>query len=322
MVLLMRIILFILVLLAPWTQALSFPALQTQSLVRMKDESGRPGLIQVFVPEPRSEQGAMLLYDKRNSLPEIQTPGGNYLFFKNGEFATLSAKGELFYLGSVDVRPSVAGGVYFIDSGNGELCLVDASGFWMRTGIHPGPIRVAGGNYFITRSGVLTTIKALGAAPGNPAGAAIEKTGWDFSQVRGAGGNYFVRADGGVVTVDSATGFFRDAVVPDSPPSRLGGNYFIGADGILYTISADGKLFKNPEFTPGSKVRLLGYSFYELEDGSVTGVDSKGLPHPVLLRVSTTGIRVGLVQRLAGEPDPGSFFVPQVLGRLVPGGRF
>jgi hypothetical protein len=309
----MRVIFPFVSLFFPSGLAFPFSALQTQSLVRMIGEQGRPGLIQVFVPEIPVEKEGMILYDKRNSLPAIGTPGGNYLFLENGELATLSAKGELFYLGPVDVRPTLAGGVYFVDAANGELCIVDASGFWMRTGIHPGSIRVAGGNYFIARSGVLTTIKAFGAAVGNPAGAAIEKTGWDFSQVRGAGGNFFVLSDGGVVTIDSETGFFREAVVPESPPLSFGGNYFIGADGILYTVSADGKLFKNPDFSPGSKVKLFGYSFYQLEDGSVVGIDSKGLPHSSLLRVSTTGIRMGVVQRLASKPDPKSTFLPRIL---------
>jgi hypothetical protein len=306
---------------------------QSQSFIRFPSVSGRPGLIQILVPEAvesfsyrlpgerewRVEKDAMLLYDKRNSLPEIGHAGGNFMFFKNGHLATISAGGSLFYLGAVGVTPSVTGGVYFVDAATGELCVVDAFGYWMRTGIRPGPIRVVGGNYFITASGGLTTIRSVGIAPGNPAGAVIEKTGWSFAGVRQAGGNFFVRADGGVVTIDSETGFFRDAVFPDAPPAISGGNYFIGEDRLLYTVSFDGKLYRNTGQEIPVPPRRRGYAFLQPGEGRVIAIDSRGVPHRSLLRVSTTGVRIGRVERFEEPPEegpePGSLFLPKIVER-------
>lgn len=302
---------------------------QSQGFLRFPGESGRPGMIQILLPEAvetfpyrmpgeremRIEKNTMLLFDKRNSLSEIEHAGGNFMFLRDGHLATISAAGSLFYLGAVALTPSVIGGVYFVDAASGELCVVDAHGYWMRTGIRPGPIRVVGGNYFITESGLLTTIKSIGIAPGNPVGAAIEKTGWSFHGVRGAGGNFFVRSDGGVVTIDSETGFFREAVFPDAPPKTLGGNYFVGEDGMLYTVSFDGKLFKNTDFEIKAPPLRRGYSFLQLADFGVIAIDAKGVPHRSLLRVSTTGNRINRMERFEKEPEKDSLFIPRIQER-------
>ena len=327
----MRLLMFV-ILFVSSTLCVAQPCYQTQAFVRAPGSLVRPGLIQILVPEAleqfsyrapgesemRLERNAMRLFDKRNSLMPIQAAGSNYFFLQNGHLATLSASGSLFYHGKVDLEPSVVGGVYFVDSHTGELHVVDAFGYWMPTGIHPGPIRVVGGNYFITHAGLLTTIKCSGAAPGNPVGAAIEKTGWDFSQVRSAGGTFFVRQDGGVVSIDSETGFFQEAVFPDSVPELLGGNFFIGRDGILYTLSASGKIFKNPGITVGPTPRLLGPSFIQRVNGSLIAVDSGGIPHQRLVRVSTTGARIETVQKFESDPDPRAVFAPSIQepGRL------
>jgi hypothetical protein len=300
---------------------------QCQSFFRLGESSLDAGMIQVVVPKPAQEyefrlagnpdrqvrQNALLMYDKRNPLPGTQFAGSNYIFTKGGYLSTLTADGFLVYKGKVGFKPEVAGGVWFVVEGTRELYAVDSYGFYVNTGIKVGGIRVIGGNYLIDSSGTLITIKSSGNGPGSAAGLATRKDGWDFSNVARAGGSYFLKSDGSLVTIDSATGFFKEWGVPASKPAIAGGNYFVGEDRILYSVASDGRVVPNAGIKVAGSPIVIGYSVIKFEDGLIAAVDADGQVHRELVRISTTGVRVKIVNTLDVDLDPASFFVPGIV---------
>jgi len=299
---------------------------QSQSFFRLGENAMDPGMIQVILPkavpeyhfwvagnsEQQVESNALLMFDKRNPLPPTEFAGSNYLFTRGGYFATITADGFLNYKGRVAFRPAVLGGVWFIIEGTRELYAVDSYGYYVSTGIRVDTVKVAGGNYLIDGNDTLITIKSMGQVPGSPVGLATLKTGWSFPGVQVAGGSFFVKSDGTLVTVDSTNGFFNE-LVPGARPAIVGGNYFVGEDRVLYTVTCEGRLIQNPSVVVRSQPILTGYSALKLEDGLVVAVDSDGVPHGTLVRVSTTGVRVKVVRTLDVDVDLGSIFAPKVL---------
>lgn len=300
---------------------------QTQCFYRIGAGSGNAGQLEVIaparVPEYRfypqgdpvmqTETNTMLVFDKRNPLTATETAGSNYLFLAGGYLATISAEGFLNYKGKVTYTPEAAGGVYFVASGTREVYAVDSYGFVVPGGRKAGELKVIGGNYFIDKTGLLTTIKSLGASPNSGLGIVIEKRGWSFPDVLKAGGVFFYRANGTLVTIESATGNFKDGIVPSSKPALAGGNYFVGEDRVLYTVSNEGTVRPHPEVLVVGEPLVSAYSWLKLEDGTLVVIDADGNPHRSVVRISTTGVRAEVVKTLESDPDPKSVFMPKIL---------
>ena len=302
---------------------------QSQSFFRLGAGAQNLGMIEVIPaitaseyqyrlpgdPKLHMESNTMFLYDKRNPLTETLSVGGNYIFFKGGYLATITADGTLLYKGRVSFSPVSRGGVFFVDQNGSELIAVDSFGFYVDTQLQAKNVKYIGGNYLIDSDGTLTTVKSMGAAPGNGTGIATPKTGWVFKEISGVGGNYFVKSDGTLVTISSITGFFKDQIVPDSKPLLLGGNYFIGQDRVLYTVSNDGVVLKNPDYVISNALFLLGASYMKLNDGSIITVDGEGKPHRSLMHVSTTGVRAQVEKTLPSEIEAQSIYMPNLISQ-------
>jgi hypothetical protein len=265
---------------------------------------------------PQVATNTAFLYDKR-FLTSAQLPiiaaGGNYTFYKDGYMSTVSADGLFDYKHQTAFKPEVIGGTYFTDSGTNNLVLVDSYGFYFNTYTAAPSIRLAGGNFYIDESGVMTTIKSMGAAPGNGIGMATVKAGLDFSDAILPGGNFVLMSDGTIVTISSITGYVSAPYTPEAGPKFLGGNYFVGMDNLLYTIDSDGNLKKNSEYTVTEAPTVKAYSFMLFADGSFIFVDGVGIPHKSILRLSPTA---NIVQNLSVFPaaiaiDPASIYLPK-----------
>lgn len=274
-------------------------ASQSQTMIRHRD-----GLIQTFpanalekynlytpgVKDPFELKNTALLFDKRNPLPKLTYQGGNYAFFEGGVLATIDENGGFWYKGKTIYKPEAFGGNYFFNKDSHELITIDSAGYYNSTGISENAPRLLGGNFYINQVGLLTTIKHVGAEPGNPVGMVTQKNGWNFNDAIRAGGNWFEKINGTIVTIDSETGFFSDkAYTPDSLPKVIGGNYYVGNDGFLYTISNKGVLKKNMPVL--GDMSIFGYSYMIANDGYFIFVDSNGNPHTEMVQVSTTGIK-------------------------------
>ncbi len=301
---------------------------QSQTIFRLRPQAGSvSGLIEVLLPKSipqytyflpgdpsaHQETNIQAVYDKRNPLTETDAAGTNYLFTKGGYLSTVDAQGLLLYKGRVSYQPEILGGVYFIDANQHQVIAIDSYGYYVETGISISNPKVVGGNYLIDRDGVLTTIKSIGVEPASDLGIATRKTGWTFNDVISAGGNFFARSDGSVVTINSVNGFFDDSNQGLSKPYRSGGNFFIGEDCILYTVTFDGKIKANPDFMINSDPVMLGYSFMKQSDGKLISIDSDGVPHRSMMRVSTTGIRSRPIQSFEEELDQKAIFLPSIL---------
>lgn len=300
----------------------SFPvhaAYQSQTLLRLEGQNGliqtlpavTVGEFNVFtagVKDPMKVKDAALLYDKRNPLPAMTSVGANYAFFAGGSMATVSENGSFYYKGKMTIEPGALGGVYFLNKASGEIIAIDSSGFYNFTGVIAKNIRIFGGNFLIDQAGVLTTIKHMGTAAGNPMGMVTAKTGWSFNDVVRAGGNFMVKVDGSIVTVDSENGFFSMPQKVESRAKQLGGNYFIAEDKTLYTISDKGEVLKQMPVI-GEMVHY-GYSYMIDADGDFIFVDGKGIPHTEMVQVSTTGIQSKIVKQIGGKLDIHQNFIP------------
>jgi hypothetical protein len=305
----------------PPLMPISATADQSQTLISFSD-----GMIQTFpavtVPTysiftpgekmPNVVNNAAIIYDRINALPRISVMGANYAFFKDADayyIAAVSYRGSLYYYGKTQYYPSVVGGNYFVDRKANQVVAIDSSAFFVPTGATAPKIRLAGGNFFIDEAGVLTTIKHEGLAPGDGTGILTVKTGWDFSSAKVAGGNFFVKADGTVVGINSANGFFIDLQKSDAWPKQVGGNYFIGTDNVLYTVSNKGVLKKwNPII---GQMKQFGYSYMIDRDGDFIFVDGDGVPHTEAVRVSSTGIKSELVNKISTSVFSHQSFIPQ-----------
>lgn len=288
---------------------------QTQSILRQADGTVLviPSVVsdyKIFVPgktEPVLYPKTALIYEKRNPLPAIQVMGGTYAFFKGNYLATVSADGFFTYKGKMNFEPDAIGGTFFTKKGTNEIVAIDSYGYFIETGITAPAIRLVGGNFFIDQSGVLTTIKSAGNAPGSKTGIVTRKEGWNFSDAVAVGGNYFMKRDGSIVTVDSKNGFFSErAYTPESRPAVMGGNYFIGEDNYVYTISSEGALFQTIKLA--ERPIMLGYSFMRFKDGGFAIVTGNGGVHLEAIRVGVAG-KSEYTTKIPGQVEPGSAYI-------------
>lgn len=260
----------------------------------------------------QTAQNTVLMYDIQNPLPAVTVSGANYSFYEGGYLSTLDANGSFNYRGKVQFSPAVIGGVYFTDKETNNIYTVDSFGFYMNTNVQAPKIKVAGGNYFISDAGLLTTIRSMGKAPLDPLGMVTQMNGFNFSDVSQAGGNFFVKSSGLVTTIDSITGFFKDNWKTDSEPKILGGNYFIGKDDRLYTVAANGNIDKPDNFTLSDSPSVIGYSFMKFPNGRMVVVDGEGTPHDSLVRVSSSGLKAEVVKSLPDALDPKTIYLPNL----------
>ncbi len=252
---------------------------------------------------------AALMFDKSAPVTDLVAIGSNYAVDSAGYLISVSSSG-FFFVNKTTFKPSLVGGVYFTQKGSNNLIVIDSAGYFSDT-FKPAPaIRLAGGNYFIDHTGVLTTIKAMGVSPGNAVGMVIQKDGVDFSDAEIAGGNFFVRKNGKAVTVSSLTGFYSDDYPLTAKPKFVGGNYYIGEDHKLYTFAADGSAPVAYSLPAGTAPVGMGYSFFQLSDGSLRTIDSTGFPHSTLIHVSATGTRVEALTSFPSTVDFKSTYVP------------
>lgn len=293
-------------------------AFQSQTLMRF----GNSGMIltlpaqtapeyNIYTPgkkDPIKILDAALLYDKRNPLPSLLMVGANYAFFAGGVMATVSEDGSLFYKGKTSYTPGALGGNYFLNSGTDEVIAIDSAGYYVATGILGKNIRLLGGNFFIDGSGVLTTLKHMGAVAGSPLGMVTVKDGWNFSDVVRAGGNFMVKVDGSIIGINSENGFFTEPQAIASPVKQIGGNYFITEDKTLYTVTDQGVVRKNLPII--GEMKTYGYSYMIDGDGDFIFVDGKGIPHTQLIRVSTTGIKSEVIQQIKESLSVQQNFIP------------
>jgi hypothetical protein len=298
---------------------------QSQIAIRSNGPGLNYGMVQVMpsvlvnqytyhipgVSAPAVAHNTALLYDKRNPLPATVAAGADYTFYQGGYMSTISADGLFNYKGLTSFKPAVIGGVWFTDQGTNNLVLVDSYGYYFNTFTPAPSIRLAGGNFFIDQSGVMTTMKSMGVAPGNAVGMATVKTGLDFSTARLPGGNFLLMADGTIVTVSSITGYVSAPYTPDSRVRLLGGNYFVGMDNLLYTIDSDGNLKKNADFVINGNPSIKGYSFMRFDNGTFIFIDGVGIPHRSILHVSSTGTTVENLTTLPATIDPSSIYLPR-----------
>ena len=292
-------------------------AFQSQTLLRLSND----GLIQtipavtvneyaIYAPgskQPQIVKNAALLYDKRNPLPALTVMGANYAFFSGGLMATVSENGSFNYKGKVLVQPGALGGNFFLNKDTSEIIAIDSAGFYNYTGKIANNIRLIGGNFYIDQAGTLTTIKHMGAEPGNPLGMVTVKEGYNFSDAVRVGGNFFVKVDGSVVGISSETGFFTMPQMVESLPKQLGGNYFISADNTLYTVSNEGVVKKQLPIV--GEMKTFGYSYMIDGDGDFIVVDGLGNPHTEIVRVSSTGVKSELIKNMKSSLDPHQSFI-------------
>lgn len=293
-------------------------AFQSQTLMRFGNSGMILTLPSVTAPEysiytpgkkdPLKIQNAALLYDKRNPLPSLLMVGANYAFFAGGVLATISEDGSLYYKGKTAYSPGALGGNYFLNAGTDEVIAVDSAGYFVATGVYGKNIRLLGGNFFIDGSGVMTTIKHMGAVAGSPLGMLTIKDGWNFSDVVRAGGNFMVKVDGTIVGVNSENGFFTEPQAIESPVKQIGGNYFITQDKTLYTVTDQGIVRKNLPII--GEMKTYGYSYMIDGDGDFIFVDGMGVPHTQLVRVSTTGIKSEVIQQIKESLSVQQNFIP------------
>lgn len=273
----------------------------------------------------------MFMNDKKNPLPAIAKMGSNYLYMENGLFLTLSAEGFLtnkgmpskFRTPSIPFTPGLLGGNYFLKEGTDQIVAIDSGGCFIDSFLSAGKIKVAGGNYFISSEGVLTTIKSAGKGGCSSEGminkynppANLKKEDekfWIFKDVIQVGGQFFVKADGTVVTISSQTGFYYGPSVVPSIPARVGGNYYIGQDHILYTMNNDGALAPHGSIT--KPIAVLGYSFILYADGTFTIIGGDGSTHEDIVQTSTTGISRQVIKQInLNNIDLGSIYLPKII---------
>lgn len=236
---------------------------------------------------PTLVKNAGLLYDKGTSASAITAMGGNYAFTADGSLMSVSEAGSLF-TNKVSFQPAALGGNFFINKGTNEVIAIDSAGFYNSTMTIANNVRLMGGNFYIDRAGVLTTVKHMGTAPGNPLGMVTTKTGLgDFSSAIKAGGNFFLKVDGTIVGINNENGFYTDPQKVDSRPKQIGGNYFVGENKVLYTVSDLGFVTKLSPVL--GKIKTYGYSYLLADDGYFIFIDGKGIAHTDLVQVSATG---------------------------------
>lgn len=280
---------------------------QSQSMIRLADLTILvvPAVVsdyKIFTagkPEPKVYEKTALVYEKRNPLPALEFLGGNYAIYKGGYLSTLSADGFLTYKGKMNFEAAAKGGNFFTKRGTNEIVAVDSYGYFVETGMIAQGIRLAGGNFFIDQSNVMTTIKSVGTAPGSSIGLVTRKEGVDFSDAQAAGGNYLVKKDGSIVTIDSLNGFYsEDSYKTESPVAVLGGNFFITLDNTVYTIDSNGKLFKTIKLE--RRPMEVGYSYMIFGDRTFALVTANGGVHLEAIRVGAAG-KAEYVTKIPGQ---------------------
>jgi hypothetical protein len=266
----------------------------------------------IFHPggDPESFTDTMLIYDKDNPLPALQTMGGNYAFFQGGYFATVSADGYLIYKGKMNFTPGTIGGVYFIKKENNELVVINSDGRFFETGTIVTNVRLAGGNWYIDSNGQLTTIRSYGDSASDYSDMIwTTNPGVSYADANFAGGNYFVNKDGTIITISALNAKISLPWVPAAAVNgtMMGGNYFVGVDNYLYSIASTGELLKNDPLT--SVPLVMGYSYMKLADGTFIWIDVKGNPHTKAVRVSSTGATAGSIQAI-DDLEAGAAYIP------------
>ncbi len=228
---------------------------------------------------PQKIPNTPVMYAYENGLAPISVMGGNYFFFKDNTFGTLSADGIFTYNPAPrQWQPGVVGGVFYTKQGTEELVMIDSFGNeYSDTKIITPNIRLAGGNFFIDEEGYLTTFKSAGEmmtrwnAAGNP----------KYPGAFAVGGNYFAIRDTvngkptvKLVTIDSQTGFYSAPFTPDTQPKFFGGNYYIDQNDVLFTVDSRGISYKTDPLRPNPIVK--GYSYILYGDGSISFIDHSG----------------------------------------------
>ncbi len=268
------------------------------------------------------EKNAAFLYETATTASVISM-GGNYALLPNGEMLTIdefgnpSVKTKAFYKNGF--QASVLGGSFYLEKDTNQIMFIDSAGFYVATGVKENNLRLAGGNFYIDKSGVAVTMQAIaqvkqpdGTFANNPGGAIFptHKIGMgDFSKVTKVGGNFIVNStdgktpDGTIHTISNDGSLYGPYII-GTKPKIIGGNYFIGEDKILYTVSSTGIWKKNSPIL--GVIKTYGYSYLVADDGYFIFVDGNGDPHTRLVHFLNDG-GAEFVEKFSGFDTPKSF---------------
>ena len=189
------------------------------------------------------------VYRKDEKVPKkLRGKGANYLISDNGVILTIDANG-FYYKFDKDAamkKTVLFGGNFFTvkmdDKKPTEIYTVNEKGNYFKlnvAGLNPADIATVGGNFFMTKTGVVYTVSKEGFVFAKPE----TKTGI----IKKAGGNFFIDANNMIYTV-SKEGFL---MLPSLPANlkiesitKLGSNYFIDADAKLFVIDSTGAIIE------------------------------------------------------------------------------
>lgn len=190
------------------------------------------------------------LYRKDEKAPKkLKGKGINYLLADNGVLYTFDTNG-FFYKFEKDSELKKAnnfGGNFFTVKPNDkkpevDIYAVNSKGNYFKmnvSGLNAADIIVFGGNYFMTKKGVVYTVTKDGFIYSK----AEVKTGL----IRKAGGNFFIDANNTIYTV-SEEGFLFLPTLPTglkvASITKLGANYFLDQSGKIFGVDKAGNIFE------------------------------------------------------------------------------
>jgi hypothetical protein len=188
------------------------------------------------------------LYRKEEKVPKnIQGKGLNYILSERGRLTTIDDAGFFYEYDkeSVFKKARMFGGNFFVvdideKKGLADLYTLNSKGNFFKINVpnlNPSLITVAGGRYFQTRNGVVSTVSKDGFV--------FTKPDIKVGAIKKMGGNFFIDSNNLIFTV-SEDGLLLLPLIPNgleiSSLTKLGNNYFIDGRGKLFTVDNLGQI--------------------------------------------------------------------------------
>lgn len=190
------------------------------------------------------------LYRKDEKQPKnIAGKGMNYIISENGEVTTFDLNGFYYkYERNKVFRRAESfgfGGNYFTilnDEKRSELYTINMNGNYFSitlNGLNPSEITTFGGNFFMTKKGIVYTVSR--------AGFVFDKREIKTGSMKKIGGNYFIDSNNVLYTI-SQDGFLIVPTLPETLKieaiTKLGANYMIDTDGRIFTVDSLGNIYE------------------------------------------------------------------------------
>ena len=188
------------------------------------------------------------LYRKEEKVPKnILAKGLNYIISERGRLTTIDNAGFFYEYDkeSIFKKTRMFGGNFFLVDADEKKGLVDlytinSKGNFFKINVpnlNPAFITVAGGRYFQSRNGVVSTVSKDGFV--------FSKPDIKVDAIKKMGGNFFIDTNNLIFTV-SEDGLLLLPLIPDgleiSSLTKIGNNYFIDGRGKLFTVDNLGQI--------------------------------------------------------------------------------